>query len=108
MTKIYKNHDEYLMEQLNDPEYASLYLNAALEDFVEDHNVKALFRALTNLAMSKSSSISELSEKSGIARQHLYKLYNDPGKPNVETLFSLLDSAGYKFKAIPKDQDCVC
>jgi DNA-binding phage protein len=93
MSKIYGNHDEYLMDQLNDPEYANLYLNAALEDFKEDQDVKALFRALTSLALSKSSSVT---------RQHLYELYNDPAESNSETFFSLLDSAGYEFKAVPK------
>lgn len=108
MSKNSKKFNEYLLNKLKDADYASEYLNAALSEYLEDHDIKMFLKAVTNVAMAKSSSVSELAQKTSINRQHLYTLFTEPGCPHIDTLFSLIDAAGYKFKAIPKDKDCVC
>ena len=43
-----RNYDEWLIEQLKDPEEALAYLEAALEEYIADNDVNALGCAVLN------------------------------------------------------------
>ena len=90
-----RNYDEYLIESLKNPEEAEGYLNASLELYMEDNDAQALMLALEHLARAKYS-ITEVSRKTGIPRQNLYKIFDNETNPNFNTVFTLIKSLGFK------------
>lgn len=90
-----RKYDEYLIETLKDPKEAEGYLNASLELYMEDNDVQALMLALEHLSRAKYS-ITEVSRRTGIPRQNLYKIFDNETNPNFNTVFTLIKSLGFK------------
>lgn len=93
-----RKYDDYLIETLKDPKEAEGYLNASLELYMEDNDAQALMIALEHLARAKYS-ITEVSRKTGIPRQNLYKIFDNETNPNFNTVFILIKSLGFKLVA---------
>lgn len=93
-----RKYDEYLIETLKDSKEAEGYLNASLEAFMEDNDAAALMLSLEHLARAKYS-ITEVSKRTGIPRQNLYKIFDNETNPNFNTVFILIKSLGFKLIA---------
>lgn len=93
----YRTLSEYTIERLKDPVFAQEYLNAALEAYLEDFDNDALANAIKNLVLA-SGSISKFSEDTGINRQHLYTIFNNRAKPQIDTLSKILKALGFKIE----------
>ena len=93
----YRTLSEYTIERLKDPLFAQEYLNAALEAYSEDFNNDALANAIKNLVLA-SGSVSEFSKTTGINRQHLYTIFNSRTKPQIDTLYKILNALGFKIE----------
>jgi probable addiction module antidote protein len=72
-----------------EPEEASAYLNAALEDSPE-----AFLKALRNVAQARQ--MSKVAKEAGIQRETLYRSFSEQGNPTFETLSSVLGALGMK------------
>lgn len=83
-----------LIERLQDTEYAEMYLNASLESYMEDQDIKAFLLTLEHLARAKYS-IKDLAKQTGISRQHLYRIFDNDSKPNFMTILQMIDSLGF-------------
>src|SRR3989339_63119 len=90
---MYKDINDYIIEKLKDPEEAELYLNAALEDYMEDFDAAALVIVLRNLVMAQGS-VTEFAKRAGINRQHMYKIFNNEVKPQFDTISEILKALG--------------
>lgn len=86
-----RNYDDFLSELLQDPREAKDYLNEALED--EDHRVFLL--ALKDVA--KSIGVSKIAKKTGLNREHIYKMLSEKGDPQISSLVALLKAVGIRF-----------
>lgn len=77
------------MERLANPEVATFYLNAALEDSQE-----SFLKALKNVAQARQ--MSKVAKEAGIQRETLYRSFSEQGNPTFETLSSVLDALGMR------------
>jgi len=92
-TRSYKVH---LDERLKDPKEAAGYLNAALED--DDPHVFLL--ALKDVADAKGG-MSQLSSKSELNRQSLYRALSKSGNPKLVSVLSMLAAMGFQIHIRP-------
>lgn len=92
-TKKYKEH---LLKSLKDPKEAAAYLDACLED--EDPHVFLL--ALKDVAEA-SGGIGQLSKKSSLNRQSLYRSLSRTGNPKLVNVCTILASLGLEFHIKP-------
>jgi probable addiction module antidote protein len=83
----YKNG---LLKDLKDLGEAAAYLNAALEDGSQE----VFMLALRDVADARG--ISDLSKKSGLNRENMYRILSEKGNPQLGSLSVLLESMGLK------------
>jgi len=69
---------------------AAAYLNAALED----ESKEVFILSLRDVADAKG--ITDLSKKSGLNRENMYRILSEKGNPQLESLSVLLKSMGHK------------
>lgn len=90
MKNITEQYENNLKKDLLDPVEAAEYLNAALED--GSHEV--FLMALKDVADAKG--ISEISRKTKLNRENLYRILSTKGNPKLKSLNSVLHSVGLK------------
>jgi len=90
--RTYRNIVEGFME---DPSEAAEYLRVSLEAYEQDGNLDAFLMALRTVADAQGG-ISELSKKTNLNRQHLYRSLSENGNPTIRTLDTILHSLGLK------------
>jgi DNA-binding phage protein len=85
-----RSHKEDLLNRLEDPKYAEGYLNAALEQAMEDGFVGGLMVALRNV-VEAFGGISKFSKKmKGRSRTSLYKTLHEAGNPELSTVLEII------------------
>ncbi|WPY01603.1 Helix-turn-helix XRE-family transcriptional regulator (plasmid) [Candidatus Trichorickettsia mobilis] len=92
-----QNLDNYLRDQFQDDENVKEYINAALEQYFEDHN-KELFLASLKEVIKAKGGVTEFSKHVHINRQHIYRMLSDKGNPSFENIGSLLIALGLKLQ----------
>ena len=91
-----KSYKEYLYEKLRSSEAASAYLNEALKD--EDTHVFLL--ALRDVAEANGG-IREISRRSHLNRESLYRTLSSRGNPRVTSLKAIMDACGLELGVRP-------
>ena len=91
MVKV-KNYKEHLLKQLQDPEEAAAYLNAALQD----DDPYAFLLALRDIAEAKGG-MTRLAKQSDLNRENLYRTLSSRGNPRFFNLLAVLDAFGLDF-----------
>jgi probable addiction module antidote protein len=86
-------------QQLEDSEMIAIFLEQALEDSIEFDDSTIFQRALSEAA--KAQKIADISHKSGLARESIYKSIKPNSKPRFETVQKILTSMGYTLKIEP-------
>lgn len=101
-----KKWNDILIEKLKDKKQAIAYLNAALENTKDGgpENQQLLLIALRNIAKAQGG-FSLLSEKTGLARESLYRSLSKKGNPKITTLTNLISAMGFELKAQVKKID---
>ena len=89
MPKRTQQHEEVLVEYLQDPREAAAYLNAALEDSDE-----MFLEALRDVA--NATSVANLAKRAGVARQALYRMLSESGNPTYKSLTAILRALGLR------------
>jgi len=99
MAKIrkFKDYHESLIQDLQDPEEALAYLNAALID--EDPRIFLL--ALKHVLEAQGGSFSELAKKTQLNRENLYRMFSKKGNPKLTSLRSVLHVLGCELAIQP-------
>lgn len=100
-----KKWDEILLEKLKDKKLAIAYLNAALEDTRDGspESQEMLLIALRNIAKAQGG-FTLLSQKTGLAREALYKSLSKRGNPKITTLTSLIAAMGFELQVAAKNK----
>lgn len=86
------NYEDWLSEQLKDPEFALAYLNEALVD--EDERVFLL--ALKDVMSAQGGSVAAIAKEAQLNRQNLYRMLSKKGNPRWSSLTTLFDTLGYQ------------
>ncbi len=95
--KPYRDHDKDFVSRLKEPEFAYEYLKAALE---ESDLPEVFMDALSHVAKAKG--IRQISTRTKLNRENLYKLLSKGGNPTLSSLYSILDALGLKLSLEPK------
>lgn len=92
MPKRFREHRVAIAEELGrDPDFAAIYLNAAIED-----SGPLFLRALRDVA--ESYRIAAVAEHAGLSRESLYRTLSEEGNPRFNNLRNILDAVGLRLK----------
>lgn len=94
---------EYLTEGLADPAQAAAYLSAAFEEYEADDDQQAFLLALRTVVDARGG-VSELSRRTGLNRQHLYRALSGKGNPTWATMDAILSALGFRLTIEPRQQ----
>jgi probable addiction module antidote protein len=89
------SYKESLLEALKNPDEASAYLNAAMED-----SEAAFLKALRNVAQAHS--ITRIAAEAGVQRETLYRSLAEGGNPTLGTLASVLSALGMRLSVVSR------
>ena len=95
-------YEDILYQDLQDPEEAAAYLNAALDDESEKESETFLL-ALREVA--KARGIGRLAQETHLSRESLYRTLSRKGNPRFSTLEAVLESVGLKLTVQAKPQE---
>lgn len=84
-------HDDWLMKQLQDPEFAAEFLTVS----AEDEDPQTYLTALRKVVEARGG-IAEVAEKTNLSRETLYRTLSARGNPTIRTLAAVLKATGLK------------
>lgn len=90
--KTSAHHDDWLLTQLADAEFAAEYLNAASED----DDPKTYLTALRKVVEARGG-MATVAGKADLSRETLYRTLSVRGNPTIKTLTAVLKATGLKF-----------
>ena len=93
----FRNYDEKLLKDLQDPELAHHYLNEALAD--EDPRMFLL--ALKNVHEAQGGQVTDLAKKANLSRENIYRILSKKGNPKLSNIISLLNAVGFSLAVQP-------
>lgn len=91
----FTNFNDYLIQDLKDPESAQSYLQEILNEYYKDKDIDLFVHCLKPLIKAQGS-VAKFAEKVGINRTYLYKIFNNKVKPEFHTLVNILDNLGFE------------
>ena len=95
MMKASRPHDETVVDLLKaDPDFAAVYLAAALDEADQPGGQSALLAALRQIA--EAQGMAKVAERAGIPRESLYRALSPRGNPTLKTLLALLNATGLR------------
>lgn len=97
MKRKFRDYQEKLLQDLQDPELATEYLNIALMD--EDPRIFLL--ALKNVCEAQGEEMTELARKTDLSRENLYRILSKKGNPKLTSIVSLLNAVGFSLAVQP-------
>ena len=97
MPKRTRGHEKWLLEELEQPEAAAQYLNAAFED-----SPKMFLLALRQVAEARR--MSAVARRAKLSRENLYRTLSKSGNPRLDTLNAVLRVLGLEIAIRPKRQ----
>ena len=100
----YKDYDDYVIEKLKDPAYASAYINVAFEEYFNDDDSEAFAQSLSYLIQANGG-VTKVAEKACLDRKNLYKIFNNEVKPKLETVYKILRAMNYTLVITPFSED---
>ena len=102
-TPISRPHDATVVELLKeDPEFASVYLAAALEESGQPGGQQALLSALRHVA--EAQGMAAVAQRAGIPRESLYRALSANANPTIKTLMAVLGAAGLQLAVTRPEQ----
>lgn len=89
----YRSYKEHLIESLKDPEESSAYLEACLEEALENNEIGIFLLAVRDVVEAHGG-IAEISSKMDVGRESLYKSLSEKAKPRFSTVMQTLKACG--------------
>ena len=86
------SHNDWLLEQLKDAQFAAEFLNAASED----DDPKTYLTALRKVVDARGG-MATVADKAELSRETLYRTLSVRGNPTIKTLTAVLKATGLKF-----------
>ena len=88
-------YDEGLLRALTDPKEARAYLEVALDECEASGETEGLLLALRDVAQAQGG-VGTLAERSGLNREHLYRVLSSRSKPNIDNLMAIVSALGFQ------------
>lgn len=88
------------MEDLQNPNYAKIYVSTALEEYQNDKDAKAFLLVLKDVAEAQGG-LTQLAKKTKLNRENLYKVFSAKGNPRLSTVETLLHALGFRLDVQP-------
>ncbi len=88
-------HNDWLYEQLKDPNFAAQYLTAA----AEDEEPAVFLQALRKIA--EAQGMPQVAVRAGVPRESLYRVLSANGNPRWSTLAPVVRAIGLRLVASP-------
>lgn len=93
--KASRPHDDTVVQMLkDDPDFAVVYLDAALDEADQPGGQYALLAALRQIA--EAQGMANVAERAGMPRESLYRALSPRGNPTLKTLLALLNATGLR------------
>lgn len=96
-------YEDILYQDLQDPEEAAAYLNAALEEDESEKGSETFLLALRDVA--KARGIGRLAQDTRLSRESLYRTLSRKGNPRFSTLEAVLESLKLKLTVQAKSPE---
>ena len=93
----FREFREFVLEQLQDPEFALAYLNESLKEDEQE----SFLSSLRNVVEAHSCDISLVAQKVNLSRQNLYRILSKEGNPKLTTVRALLHVLGLELAIQP-------
>ena len=94
-----RDYQVSLIERLGDPVEAAAYLDAALED-----GDRAVFLLAIRNVIQAFGGMTQISRRTGLNRENLYRVLSEQGNPELNSLEKLLKALGLRL-AVEVDQN---
>lgn len=105
----FEEFEQEMLEQLSNDDFARDYLNDALEE----QDIEMFLLGLNDIAKAKGMKL--VAEKTGINREHLYKMLSANGNPSFMNVLKLTAEFGLKLsvnyivsQSMPKAYSNIC
>jgi len=85
-------HDDWLLKELQNAEFAAEFLNAASED----DDPKTYLTALRKVVEARGG-VASIAERTQLSRETLYRTLSSKGNPTIKTLLAILKATGLRF-----------
>jgi probable addiction module antidote protein len=90
MTGVSVPYEDGLKQDLQDPEEAAAYLDAA----IEDSSQQVFLLALRDVA--EAAGVAQVARRAGLNRENTYRILSEKGNPQMSSLMKLLDALGLR------------
>lgn len=97
----YKSYKEDLIKRLQNPKYASAYLNAALEETFETKD-SGIFQLAVRDVVEAHGGMSEIADKVEVSRESFYRTLSKKGNPRFSTLMNVIKACGLDIAFSPQ------
>ncbi len=84
---------------LNSAQDVADYLDAVIEDALDNDDTSLIAAALGDIARAKG--MREVAEKTGLSRESLYRALSADGNPTLATLQGVLKTLGLRLAVVP-------
>ncbi len=98
--KKYRTYKESLIERLKDKEYASIYLNACLEESFEAKDM-GIFQLAVRDVVEASGGMGKISSKMEVSRESFYRSLSKKGTARFSTLVNAVKACGVELEFRP-------
>ncbi len=92
--------ENYLIAKLEDPDYAKVYLETALEEYSKDRDADAFLLALRDIAVAQGG-LRKLASETNLNHAGIYRALGTGGNPKLDTLEKILRSLGFRLSVEP-------
>lgn len=89
--------EEVMLEFLQKPGAIKEFLNATLEQYMEDGDFNGFYRSLEYVIKAQDN-ITGFAKKTKISRATLYDIFKGKKEPKIQTLAKILAALGYKIQ----------
>ena len=86
-------------EQLADPGEARSYLELAIQEYQQDHDLAAFLIALRHIVNAQGG-IGRLAKRTGLRRRHLYRVLSNEGNPRFETIIKIVNALNLRIEKL--------
>ena len=95
-----RSHKEQLIERLKDPEYASAYLKACLDESFDTKDMGVFQLAIRNVVEAHGG-MAKISSKMEVSRESFYRSLSQRGKARFSTLINAIKACGLELEFHP-------
>jgi DNA-binding phage protein len=96
--------EDDLKEHLQDVNDQALWLQVALDEYLQDGNFDAFYASLEKIIEVRNISIRKMSKELELSRSNIIKLLDGQTKtaPKIDTLVKIFDYLDFEIKILPK------